>query len=726
MNNILTKWLSALLIAALFMTPVAMMEEAPAGEPVAAETETQTEDVPEVVPEDVPEEAPEETDDVPEAAVIPEAVDAVVTEACDIDLDVVAEDEAPVEVSDEAEEGNALIPEAQIVEESLDDLAEFEAAEEGLDLECLEQVTGDVVVDKNNFPDDVFRQYVLDNFDNNTKDGKLSQAEREAVFFMDFTKKDGNGNILFNEPCPYNIKDMTGIGLFTNLNNLCYDNGTLESLDLSGLTKLRELRCRNNKLRTLLLTGCTALENIECQGNQLQQIDISTCTTLLPAVKEPYKQSDGCYSMQQGNGWLGINYDGSTTKLILANGDVVEPSGQNDPSGQNAPSGQNTTPGPNDIPIDAAHFPDPGFRDHISNADKDNNGYLSEGERNAVNVISPSGRTLRPGVNYYNLFFDIGLCDIRITNSVQSLQGIEYFPNIEELSCEGNNLTGTLDLSHNTNLRVIYLSKNNLTSLILGNQPKLTFLDCTHNQLTSLDISGCPELVCVDCWDNSIGNFYTNRVLTGFRCRYFNFVNYVRKWTKNKKKAKYCEYGTDKGRLMCDKSLRIIGDKFTPDPSVEQISVAGKRAKVAVNAGTTFQINPGAKAGKKFKSSKKKVATVDSNGIVTAKAKGKTKITFKVGKKKRTLTLTVNDPTIPQSVTLSAPTTAVKKGDTVTLTPAVPEGTNPGGFKWKSSNKKVATVNNGVVTFKKAGKVTITCTTVRGKKKARVTFAVSK
>ena len=56
----------------------------------------------------------------------------------------------------------------------------------------------------------------------------------------------------------------------------------------------------------------------------------------------------------------------------------------------------------------------------------------------------------------------------------------------------------------------------------------------------------------------------------------------------------------------------------------------------------------------------------------------------------------------------------------------VPEGTDAGGYKWKSSNKKVATVKNGVVTFRKKGKVTITCTTKRGKKKARVTFAVSK
>ena len=67
----------------------------------------------------------------------------------------------------------------------------------------------------------------------------------------------------------------------------------------------------------------------------------------------------------------------------------------------------------------------------------------------------------------------------------------------------------------------------------------------------------------------------------------------------------------------------------------------------------------------------------------------------------------------------------VKKGDTLTLTATVPEGANAGGFRWKSSDKKVARVKNGVVTFRKKGKVTITVTTVRGRKKARLKFRVS-
>ena len=141
----------------------------------------------------------------------------------------------------------------------------------------------------------------------------------------------------------------------------------------------------------------------------------------------------------------------------------------------------------------------------------------------------------------------------------------------------------------------------------------------------------------------------------------------------------------------------------------------------------SVKIDLGGATGKKFKSSNKKVATVSSTGVVTIKKAGRVKITFKVGKKKRTVTLTVKDPTIPSYVTITAagPLTG-KKGDTVQLTAVLPEGTNS-PIKWTSSNKKVATVSStGLVTFKKAGSAKITATAKRGKKKAKVTVQGTK
>ena len=141
-----------------------------------------------------------------------------------------------------------------------------------------------------------------------------------------------------------------------------------------------------------------------------------------------------------------------------------------------------------------------------------------------------------------------------------------------------------------------------------------------------------------------------------------------------------------------------------------------------------LQLNTGDGTAKSFKSSNKKIATVTSSGQVIVKKAGKVKITFKVGKKTRSVTLKLTDPTIPKKVWLNlSGTVAVKKGETSQLVASMSTEQAVSGIKWQSSNKKIATVSqNGLVTFKKKGTVTITATTTRGKKKAKVKFKVSK
>lgn len=164
-----------------------------------------------------------------------------------------------------------------------------------------------------------------------------------------------------------------------------------------------------------------------------------------------------------------------------------------------------------------------------------------------------------------------------------------------------------------------------------------------------------------------------------------------------------------------------------PTPTIPMFKKKGKTT-ISAAPGDIYQIDLGGSAGKKYKSSKKKVATVDQNGLLTVRGAGKTRITVKVGKKTRTLNLTVKDPTIPTKlmITASGPLTG-KKGETVQLdVTMLPDDANS-AIKWKSSNKKVATVSStGLVTFKKPGKATITATAVRGKKKAKVKVKVTK
>ena len=112
-------------------------------------------------------------------------------------------------------------------------------------------------------------------------------------------------------------------------------------------------------------------------------------------------------------------------------------------------------------------------------------------------------------------------------------------------------------------------------------------------------------------------------------------------------------------------------------------------------------------------SSNTAIATV-KNGVITPKKAGKCIITAKLGKSQyleaRTLTCKL---TVKDSAVISDPTLSLPMGNTHTLTIT---GLAKRKVTWTSSNKKIATVKNGIVTAIKAGKCTITAQIKDGKK----------
>lgn len=148
--------------------------------------------------------------------------------------------------------------------------------------------------------------------------------------------------------------------------------------------------------------------------------------------------------------------------------------------------------------------------------------------------------------------------------------------------------------------------------------------------------------------------------------------------------------------------------------------------KLALRATVSPQ---GVDTGVKFVSSNKKVATVDSSGVVTAIAAGKAQITVTTdtGKKKAKCAITVKR-VAPTSVSLQSESTVGKVGEKMRLSAKVlPEGAYNKAVTYKSSNSKIASVNSkGIVTLKKIGDATITATTKAGKKKAQIKLSVRK
>ena len=155
--------------------------------------------------------------------------------------------------------------------------------------------------------------------------------------------------------------------------------------------------------------------------------------------------------------------DNNARKPSVLNDEVEE----NSVSEQNALSVQVSWP----VEINDRHFPDAIFREYISNHfDADHDDFLTEGEVKGVT--------------------DIKCSDMNI----ESLIGIEYFPELTKLDCS-NNLLKDLDISKNT---------------------KLKYLICEHNLLEKLDIRNCPELIRALSMHIEYENVYGIEEVAGF------------------------------------------------------------------------------------------------------------------------------------------------------------------------------------------------------------------
>lgn len=116
-----------------------------------------------------------------------------------------------------------------------------------------------VEINSTNFPDQFFLQYVKDNIDTE-KDGKLSQAERDAVTEISITNT--------------NCTDLTGIAYFANLKILYCNDNKLTGLDMSGNPALEQLLCYENNLESLNVTENKKLSKLKCYQNRLKELNL--------------------------------------------------------------------------------------------------------------------------------------------------------------------------------------------------------------------------------------------------------------------------------------------------------------------------------------------------------------------------------------------------------------------------------------------------------------------
>ena len=163
--------------------------------------------------------------------------------------------------------------------------------------------------------------------------------------------------------------------------------------------------------------------------------------------------------------------------------------------------------------------------------------------------------------------------------------------------------------------------------------------------------------------------------------------------------------------------------KITVKQPVTKITLSKTSASILRNKTITLKATAGPSSANDksvaWTTSNKKVATVDSKGVVKGIAKGTATITAMArdgSKVKATCKITVKQPVT--KITLNKTSASILRNKTITLkATAGPSSANDKSVTWTTSNKKVATVNSkGVVKGIAKGTATITATAKDGSK----------
>lgn len=114
-------------------------------------------------------------------------------------------------------------------------------------------------INKNNFPDDSFRNYI-----------KTYKAGGRDVLTVEEQRK-----VETIEVEGKNISSLRGIEAFPNLTELKCGNNSIQKLDLRQNPKLKTLKCNKNQLTQLDLSKNPDIDYLNCSENQLEQLDVS-------------------------------------------------------------------------------------------------------------------------------------------------------------------------------------------------------------------------------------------------------------------------------------------------------------------------------------------------------------------------------------------------------------------------------------------------------------------
>ncbi len=296
--------------------------------------------------------------------------------------------------------------------------------------------SGPAEIDDVNFPDEIFRNYIAENFDSDGN-GVLSEAEIAEV-----------QSIIVNE---FGISDLSGIELFPALTTLYAPLNHITELDVSRNTALEYLHFSDNQVSEIDISSNPNLVVLVCSNNRISELDISNNLSITDL---------SCYNNQ-------------ITSLDVTRHTSLEFLGcDGNPLGE----------------LDIANNPELYYLDctatQLTELDVSNNPLLNE-------LYCGSNQLTELDLSNNPLIAKLGC-----SNNQLSELYISDKEALTHLNCDGNELAA-LDVTQNANLRQLFCHENRIEALDVTHNPELEVLKCSYNRLTSIDISKCPKL---DYW----------------------------------------------------------------------------------------------------------------------------------------------------------------------------------------------------------------------------------
>ena len=303
-----------------------------------------------------------------------------------------------------------------------------------------------------NFPDPVFREYVLKIV------GSSVLTEEKARQIEVLNVSDDNIKKVLGKRDP--ITSLMGIRYLRYVKDLnCSGQELKKTLNLEQNSRVEKLNCSGNQLTGLWFHKGSSLKYLTCSVNEFTALDLSKCSELI--------------ELSCGNNKLTSLDLSANTKL------------------QKIVAGSNKL-----TALDTRNLPELTYLNLWGNHDLKS---IDVSKNPKLEILSACHGKLTS----LNVSNNRKLVELYVYNNQLTALDVRSNYMLKKLGCYENQLTA-LDLSSNVALEYLGVNDNPITELNLHPLSNLQELSCYKMKLTKLDVSRCTELRRLYCNDNQI------------------------------------------------------------------------------------------------------------------------------------------------------------------------------------------------------------------------------